>query len=273
MKDRACIEFLQWALPKLQFLWPGFRRVRHQVCKRLDRRMKELNLASPAAYQEYLEVHSEEWQVLDSLCRITISRFYRDRGVFDSIGEMILPAIAQMVADSGGDAIRCWCAGCASGEEPYTLMMIWELRVKQNFPKIDLQITATDADPVAFERSKRRCYSQSSVKELPADWVMAAFEKRDKQFCLLPRFAENIHFAAQDIRLAAPEGLFHLIFCRNLAFTYFNKKLQHEIAARIYDTLLPGGAVVVGIHEYFPWVGEGISPWIRNKKIYRKDLD
>ncbi len=235
--------------------------------------MKELNIDDPSAYQDYLQMHPEEWQVLDSLCHITISRFYRDRAVFDSIGEVILPALAQMVKDAGCDVLRCWCAGCASGEEPYTLMLIWEFRLKQHFPNIDFQITATDADPVAFERSRRRCYPPSSVKDLPAEWLKMAFEKRDNQFCLLPRFSVNIHFAVQDIRLAAPEGRFHLILCRNLAFTYFNKKLQNDIAGRIYDTLLPGGAVVVGIHEYFPREEKGLSPWIRNSKIYRKDFD
>ena len=270
MKDKACIQFLQWALPQLHLRWPGFRKVRHQVCKRVDRRIKELKLNDLSAYQDFLQSHLQEWEVLDSLCCITISRFYRDRGVFDSIGEEVLPALAQRVSTLGDKTIWCWCVGCASGEEPYTLMMIWNFCVKPHYPDTELRIIATDIDPVMLERAQQGCYQPSSLKELPSDWLSLAFRKIENQFCLLPRYAENVHFFEQDIRQEAPNEQFHLILCRNLAFTYFNTRLQHEIVRRIYDKLFPEGVVIVGVHEYLPSGAEGFSPWIRNKKIYRR---
>lgn len=75
MKDTECVEFLQWALPRLHMRWQGFRKVRGQVCKRIGRRIRELNLGEGADYRTYLESHPAEWSVLDDLCRITISRF------------------------------------------------------------------------------------------------------------------------------------------------------------------------------------------------------
>jgi len=95
MTDQDCVRFLQWALPQLQLRWPGFRRVRRQVCKRIDRRLRTLELADLAAYQEYLSHHSEEWRYLDALCRITISRFYRDREVFQRLERQVLPELAR----------------------------------------------------------------------------------------------------------------------------------------------------------------------------------
>ena len=85
MNDADCVEFLQWALPRLRMRWAGFRKVRGQVCKRIGRRLKELGLGDIDAYRSYLDKHSEEWEILDGLCRITISRFHRDRKVFECL--------------------------------------------------------------------------------------------------------------------------------------------------------------------------------------------
>ncbi len=95
MTDRECVEFLQWALPMMRMHWPGFRKVRGQVCKRISRRIGTLGLPNVAGYQTYLGVNPDEWRTLASLCRITISRFYRDRGVFDYIGNVVLPRLAE----------------------------------------------------------------------------------------------------------------------------------------------------------------------------------
>ena len=77
-EDQQWVAFLQWALPQLQLRWKGFRKVRSQVCKRIYRRMRSLQISSLDAYRLYLQRHPGEWRVLDTLCRITISRFYRD---------------------------------------------------------------------------------------------------------------------------------------------------------------------------------------------------
>ena len=83
MDDGQYVEFLQWALPRLHMRWPGFRKVRRQVRKRIRKRITALHLGGLDEYRNYLNRNSAEWSVLDSFCRITISRFYRDRVVFD----------------------------------------------------------------------------------------------------------------------------------------------------------------------------------------------
>src|SRR5687767_6728995 len=117
--DAQCVGFLQWALPHVRMRWEGFRRVRRQVCRRIERRRRELGLDGLPAYRLYLEQHPDEWPVLDSLCRVTISRFYRDRGVFAFLEGEVLPAVAQGAVRDGRQALEAWSAGCASGEEPY----------------------------------------------------------------------------------------------------------------------------------------------------------
>ena len=127
MKNHDCTVFLQWALPQLHLRWQGMRKVRGQVCKRIQRRLRDLALPDMAAYRAYLTNHPEEWRVLDEYCRITISRFYRDRAVFDYLQQTLLPKLAQQAMDQGDPTLRCWSAGCASGEEAYTLKILWEL--------------------------------------------------------------------------------------------------------------------------------------------------
>lgn len=120
MRDLDCVAFLQWALPQLRLRWVGFRKVRAQVCKRIDRRCRELGLPDGVAYRDYLVTHPTEWPIMASLCRISISRFYRDRAVFDQLAQVVLPVLA-----SGETELRCWSLGYASGEEAYTLNLIW----------------------------------------------------------------------------------------------------------------------------------------------------
>jgi len=105
------------------------------VCNRARRRAGELGLSDLDAYRAYLEAHPEEWVVLDGLTPITISRFYRDHGTFDLLTREVLPTLATLAREGGRNKLEVWSAGCASGEEPYTLAIIWELELAARFPR------------------------------------------------------------------------------------------------------------------------------------------
>ncbi|MHC4224017.1 MAG: CheR family methyltransferase [Planctomycetota bacterium] len=240
--DQECVRFLQWALPKLRFRWQGFRKVRGQVWKRIRRRLHELGLADADAYCGHLQANAQEWGHLDSLCRVTISRFCRDRGVFEQLGSRVLPEL-------GARELRCWSAGCASGEEPYSLSLVWRIRLASRTP---LRILATDSDPPLLERAKAAVYGRSSLRELPDAWIARAFVEDQGMFQLRPEFRQGIAFQLQDLRRAMPKERFHLVLCRNLAFTYFEEELQKEVLRGIRSKLLPGGVLVLGAHEHLP---------------------
>src|SRR5208337_5393611 len=120
--------------------WEGFRKVRGQVCKRIDRRLHERGLADISEYQTFLHNQTDEWAVLDSLCRVTISRFYRDREVFRFLDREVLKTLAESAMARGEKEVRCWSIGCASGEEPYTLAILWDLGTGRFFPSIKISI-------------------------------------------------------------------------------------------------------------------------------------
>src|SRR5262249_23515771 len=99
VNDPELVTFLQWALPRLGLRWQGYRKVRARVRKKLNERLRALGLPDIAAYRDRLEVHPQEWAVLDALCRITISRFHRDRGVFDHLRRIVLPGLAERATE------------------------------------------------------------------------------------------------------------------------------------------------------------------------------
>ena len=220
MNDPDCTAFLQWALPQINLRWPGFRKVRRQVCKRLKRRMHDLQLADFAAYRARLENDPTEWEVVDRCCHITISRFFRDRGVFEALRRRVLPDIAAR-AKQEGRAAQIWSAGCAAGEEPYTLRILWDVEIASLCPDVPLIIVATDIDEIMLARAQEGCFAATSLRELPPHLIGQAFDRVGSRFCVKPRHRDGIRFLHQDIRSEAPTASFDLVLCRYLAFTYF----------------------------------------------------
>ena len=271
MRDSDCVAFLQWALPRLQMRWPGFRKVRRTVCKRIDARVQALGLADVAAYRTYLERTADEWRMLDGLCGITISRFYRDHAVFAFLADTVLPELARRAAARGEHELRAWSCGCASGEEPYTLAIAWTLcREVASAPPMRLRVVATDVDPAVLARARSATYAASSLKDLPSGWCERAFEHSGDQYRLRPEFRRDVELLRQDVRTAWPDTTFHLVLCRNLVFTYFDESLQRQILERILTRLVSAGVLVIGKGESLPQPDVRLTPWSAKLGIYRR---
>jgi len=268
VKDTDCVAFLQWALPQLGLHWPGFRKVRRQVCRRIAARASELGLADAAAYRRRLDSDRAEWQALGALCTVTISRFYRDREVFDCLGAVVLPALAAAALERGAQRLECWSAGCASGEEPYTLAVQWHMALAARFPGLALRVLGTDVDAMLLERARAACYRPSSLEDLPAAWRSQAFERRGRLSCLREVF-RGVELQRQDLVAELPQRQFDLILCRNLAFTYFGPQLARVALERIASRLRCGGALVIGIHEDLPRPAAQFEPWPGCRAVFR----
>jgi len=269
MRDADCVAFLQWALPRLGMCWLGFRKPRRQVCKRIAGRIAELGLADASEYRACLESDRAEWQALAALCTVSISRFYRDRAVFDCLGAQVLPGLGAAALERGQERLECWSAGCASGEEPYTLAIQWRLALAQRLPEIGLRVLGTDVDPALLERARTACYRASSLEDLPPAWREQAFERRGKLYRLRDEFREGVELERQNLLSELPRRQFDLVLCRNLAFTYFDAQLSRLALDRIASRLRAGGALVVGIHEDLPQPAPGFEPWPGCRAVYR----
>jgi chemotaxis protein methyltransferase CheR len=270
MKDADCVAFLRWALPRMDLHWPGFRKVRSIVCKRVDRRRRALGRATLAAYRDYLGTNPGEWATLRALCSIPISRFYRDQGLFGALEHAVLPALAEAAAGRPERTLNCWSAGCASGEEPYTLAILWRLRLAERYPNLAFRVLATDVDDALLGRAASACYGWSSLRELPPEWRERSFERRDGAYCLRESFRVMVAFVRQDLREAIPDQHFDLILCRNVALTYFDPALQRRVVGRLAGALRPGGALVVGIHESLPAGIDELVAWPGARAVFRR---
>lgn len=251
VNDQDCTAFLQWALPQIDLRWPGFRKVRRQVCKRLKQRMHDLGLADYSAYRARLESDPSEWRSFDECCHITISRFFRDRGIFEAVRRRVLLDIAERAKREGRDA-QVWSAGCASGEEPYTVKILWDLEVASAFPGVSLSIVASDVDKAMLARASEGCFEPTSLHELPPPLIEQAFDRLGSRYCVKPEHREGIEFLDQDLRTQMPARTFDLILCRYVAFTYFSVALQRKVLAGMLERLRPQGYLVIGTHEQLP---------------------
>jgi chemotaxis protein methyltransferase CheR len=249
-RDQECVRFLQWALPRMGYRWAGFRKVRRQVCRRVVRRVAELELDSLAAYRALLETQESEWPRLDDCCRITISRFYRDRRFWEVLGSDVLPELCRRGA---APLLRAWSAGCGAGEEPYTLAMA--LRFERALADVDVEteIVATDLEPVQLERARRAVYPEASLRELPGGWREEAFDPTSEgQLRLKGELAAPVRLLHQDIRSETPDGPFDLILCRNLVFMYLDAPGRAAGLERLLAVLAPEGWLGVGSHDELP---------------------
>jgi chemotaxis protein methyltransferase CheR len=259
MTDPEVVAFLQWAVPRLGLRWKGLESFRRTVRKRLARRLADLGLASLADYRARLEADASEWPRLDAMCRITISRLYRDRAVYDLLGAEILSERAEVAAREGRASVRVWSAGCASGEEPYSVAIVWHVDVAPSHPGIGLELLATDADAALLARAHRATYAEGSLRELDPRRRAAAFVQEGALFKLRPQLCAGITFETQDLRRAMPDGPFDVVLCRNVLLTYIEESKQPALLAEIVDRVLPGGALIVGSREAMPGAVAGLE--------------
>ena len=265
-----CHQFLQWALPRLGLRREGYNKVRRQVCRKIQNRIGKLRLPGFAAYRAYLEDHPDEWDTLDAFTRITISRFFRDFQSWLVLGDEVLPVLAQR-AHKQQRVLRCWSAGCASGEEAYSLALLWHHRIQGKTPGQPIEIIATDIDKHMLQRAANACYPGGSIKDVPQPLLQQSFRKNEDLYCLDRRICEMVAFHRQDIRQTMPDGPFDIIFCKNLVAMYFEREKAVELFRKITGKLTEGGVLLIGNHEPFPIEDlPSVEECSRGLNMYRK---
>ena len=165
---------------------------------------------------------------------------------------------------------QVWSAGCASGEEPYTIKILWDVEVASDYPTVPLSIIASDVDDAMLARAREGCFEPTSLHELPPPLVEQAFERRGSLYCVKSKHREGIEFLDQDLRSEMPAHLFDLILCRYVAFTYFAAPLQRNVMVRMLERLRPNGYFVIGAHEQLPDIVLGLAPLIGAPQIFQK---
>ena len=263
-KNQTGVEFLQWALPKLGYRWKGFRKPRGQVLQRIRDRIAELKLSGFSDYRSYLETQPEEWKVLDKLLFVTISRFFRDRKLWDDLSGIIISELAKRKSP---EKIRAWSAGCCNGEEPYSIAVASDLCGYND----SITILASERNPELLERARNGVYPSSSLTELTEHEKESYFEMIDEEpnYRILQNIKNAVKFEQRDIKKSLPDETFDLIFCRYLVFTYFDVSSQKAFLESIKNILSNGGYLIIGSNETLPE-----TDWLEkapiHQDVYRK---
>ncbi|MGD8846310.1 MAG: CheR family methyltransferase [Desulfobacteraceae bacterium] len=241
--------------------WQGYRKVRKGVKKRLSRRMDEIGCRTIADYLEVLNRSPEEKDACEQCLLVTISRYFRDRQLWQTLKERLLPLLVQRFEPP----IRIWCAGCACGEEAYSLAIV--LDSMENSPIVEL--LATDTQNACLDRAGKGLYGHSSLKEVPVDLRAAYFVsmRGGRSFKIRKNRLPPIQWQQHNLLDPPPPGPFQMILMRNNLLTYHQGPLLRAAFDRITATLPPGGYLVVGSHEKLPaststFIRDPQCPWV-----------
>lgn len=228
------------------FDFTGYKRA--SLMRRVQHRMQMLPTESYSNYIDYLIEHPEEFLPLFNAIDINFTRFFRDTAAWDYIAAQIIP---QILAQPSNQPIRVWSAGCASGEETYTLAILLAEALGIEQFKARVQIFATDVDREALNQARQGSYFSSEVADLPGNLLEKYFEQADDHYIfrkdLRRCFIFNHHNLIQD----APMSKIDLLVCRNVLI-YFTLEAQVRVLVRFYFGLKDSGFLFLGGTEVVP---------------------
>ena len=251
--------FLSEALPPIGLSPSAFRR--RNIKRRIVRRMESAGIHEFHRYLDLVQRDPEELEALRSILVVTISRFFRNANVFHVLSREILPRLAEKSQPVA------WSAGCASGEEPYSVRIAWE---EMPVEKPGLALFASDVDPVSLERAEAGSYPESSLRELPAALRRKYFRREGNSYRICEAVRRSVQFRRLDLLRDPSPGRFDLILCRNAAFTYFSPEKRLAVAGTFAAALQEGGYLVIGRTESLPRETVDLfEPVFPSGRIYR----
>ncbi len=217
------------------------------ILRRIGRRMTITHCRTMRDYLEFLRSYPEEVGELVKSFLINVTQFFRDPEAFTYLRDEILPKLIAR-GRSRDRILRFWAAGCATGEEAYSLAMLVTDLLGAELPEWSVKIFATDLDEAAVAFAKRGLYTASLLKGLPADYVERFFERTDHAYRISKTLRQMVIFGQQDLSRSAPFPHIDLILCRNVLI-YFTPELQDYVLNQFAFSLAPDGYLFLGKAE------------------------
>ena len=235
--------------------------------RRIAVRMRARGLHTYGSYAELLATDAGEYQLLLDAVTINVSKFFRNIEVWHSIRDMVIPWLFERDEPE----IHLWSAGCAGGEEPYTLaMMILEHAARRGEDPARFIIHATDVDKGALAIARRGEYGPFAMTETPDEMRNQYFEAVGGLWRVRDEVRALVRFAELDlIKAEYPQNL-HLILCRNVII-YFERVVQEDLFRRFNSALVPGGFLVLGkVEALFGTSAVGYRTLSSRERIFRR---
>lgn len=240
---------------------------RTTLMRRVQKRMAAHNIQSYPEYIDYLEVHPDEFPLLFNTILINVTSFFRDADTWTFLSSEIVPKV--LAAHSDGSPIRVWVAGCASGEEAYTIAMILADHLGPDDFRERVKIYATDLDDEALEQARTAVYPDRHLENLPSGFLEKFFERQGEKVIFDRNIRRSTVFGKHDLVQDAPISRVDLLLCRN-TLMYFNADAQERILTKFNFALSETGFLLLGKAETLLSHTNLFTPVDLQRRIFRK---
>jgi two-component system CheB/CheR fusion protein len=240
------------------------------VYRRIERRMGIHRLSAIADYVRFLQTNSQEIDLLFKELLIGVTNFFRDPAAWAYLEEEILPDLIRSKPSS--NLFRAWVAGCSSGEEAYTLAMIFREAVDLVKPpgRVELQIFATDLDPDAIARARQGIYPSRIAADVSPERLSRFFREENGSFRICQEIRQMVVFAPHNVTMDPPFTRLDILTCRNLLI-YLGPELQRKLLPLFHYSLKPGGTLFLGSAESIGTFDDLFDPIEAKARIYRRE--
>src|SRR5262245_52480061 len=242
---------------------------RSSLMRRIQKRLQAVNIDSYEGYQAYLEANPQEFGLLFNTILINVTSFFRDEEAWDFLGKQVVPRI--LAGGRPDSAIRVWSAGCASGEEAYTLAMILAEQLGIDAFRRRVKIYASDVDEDALMQARHATYTAAQVQDVPAELLSRYFERVDDRYLFNKDVRRSIIFGRHDLVQDAPISRVNLLVCRN-TLMYFTRETQAKVLNRFHFALRNGGFLFMGRAELLLTHGELFTPVELRWRVFTKTV-
>jgi two-component system CheB/CheR fusion protein len=259
-------ELLEFVRDERGFDYTGYRRP--SLMRRFEKRVQAVGAGDWDGYRSYLSKHPEEFAELFNTILINVTGFFRDAETWEVVAGEVIP---RLLDDRGPDqSLRIWSAGCASGEEPYTVAMLLAEALGEEGFRRRVKIYATDVDDDALREAREATYTAKQMEKVPPELRERYFQQSPRGFAFRGDMRRTVIFGHNDLHRDPPMSRVDLLVSRN-TLMYFGPELQQRILANFYFALKRGGFLVVGKAEALQSGRNFFAPYNLRRRIFMKD--
>lgn len=212
---------------------------RPQMERRINSLMRTLQVSDYSAYLNLMDKEPQHWRKFIDTLTINVSEFYRNPPQWDILQSKIIPDLLTR-----SDSLKFWCAGCSTGEEPYTLAML----MLTNFPKVPFSISATDIDEEVLKKAAAGVYGERSVVNLPKTYMTKYFTQQAGNFLISEEVKKFVRFRKHNLLKDMFDKNNDMILCRNVVI-YFTEESKVNLYRNFHSALKAGGILFTGSTE------------------------
>ena len=244
-RDPAFEALLSFIRDERGFDFTGYKRP--SLMRRISKRMQDVKIESFPEYRAYLQAHPGEFVHLFNTILINVTSFFRDEVAWDYLQEEVAPRIVEQ-HDGVDGQIRLWSTGCATGEEAFSLAMVFAEVLGEDAFKDRVKIYATDIDDEALTKGRHAEYSEKEIEPVPTDLRERYFEQRNGNYTFRTDLRRTVIFGRHDLIQDPPISRISLLLSRN-TLMYFDVDTQRRILAAFHFSLRDNGYLFLGKSE------------------------